>query len=359
LVSKPLRRPYGDGTSVLVRTLVDALPESQRLVYFGDREAPRRSGGGDRVIHREAMGHAPGLASKVSILAEILRPRHRRRGLHFFFTPNTVTSQVLSKLRRVSGSRPIVQSVTSSHGVERHAHLLSGLDAVVVMSRDTQRRLVDAGLDASKVHCIYPAVPEVQEGVQAGARQLLYAGDLDPATAERLIALGHALASSGWKLIIACRPKGEGDAEARLAIESALAAPLAEGRVELHGAVDDFDALRRRCEIQLFMSDHVRRKVDLPLVLLEGLARGQGLISLGFAPLDEIAEVAREEGLEVGKFVDVDASPEEFATAIVGSLDDEQTLQRWRADGPTLVKRRFTPATMAEAHRRLYDSFEA
>lgn len=359
LVSKPLRKPYGDGTSVLVRTLVDALPASLKLVYFGDAKNPRRAGASDRVIARAAMGHAPGLASKVGILAEILRLRHRKRALHFFFTPNTITSNVLAKLRRLSPSRPIVQSVTSSHGVERFADLLSGLDAVVVMSQHTRARLVAAGIEPTRVHCIYPAVDEVEKRVEPGAKQMLYAGDLDFETAVRLIALGHALKKSDWKLIIACRPKGEGDAEARTGITSSLSEQISAGQVEVHGSVDDFEGLRRRCEIQLFISDHVRRKVDLPLVVLEGLARGQGLISLGFAPLDEIGDLATQGGLEVGHFIDVKSSPEVLAGEIVARLEDGSAHARWREDGPKLVARCFRPEDMAAAHAALYASLEA
>src|SRR5690606_10653798 len=98
-------------------------------------------------------------------------------------------------------------------------------------------------------------------------RRALYAGDLDPTTARRLVACARALDADQlqpWRLTIASRPKGEGDAEARALIRAQLGKQLASGRVELLGQVDDFEALVRSCGCQLYVADHVRKKVDLP-----------------------------------------------------------------------------------------------
>ena len=346
LVSKPLRPPFGDGTSVLVRTLVDAMPREQTLAYFGDRRSPRRPGAGDLVIDKSAMGHAPTLSSKAGILAHVLMPKHRRRGLHFFFTPNAMTSQVLVQLKTLGPGRPIIQSVTSSDGVERFAPQLDRLDRVVTMSRHTLEALESAGVAGSKLQCIYPAVECVEARAAFGSRRALYAGDLDSASAKRLVGLGRRMAELGWTLVIACRPKGEGDARARAALQAELAAQLQAGSVELHGQVADFESLRVGCEVQLFVAEHLRRKVDLPLVLLEGLARGQPLLGLDLPPLRELFG----QGPCVGRlFGATDLIP-----GVLAALEDEAELRAWQAAGPLLVREHFSPEKMAHSYLELY-----
>jgi hypothetical protein len=342
LVSKPLRPPFGDGTSVLVRTLVDALPVEQRLAYFGDAQAPRRPRAADLVIDKSAMGHAPTLSSKAGILAHVLMPKHRRRGLHFFFTPNAVTSQVLVQLKTLGPRRPIIQSVTSSHGVERFAPQLNRLDRVVTMSKHTLGRLEAAGVASSKLQCIYPAVETVAARASRGSRRALYAGDLDVDTARRLVGLGVQLAEREWTLVIACRPKGEGDEEGRRILEAELGRELAAGGVELYGTVDDFEALRLSCEVQLFVADHVRRKVDLPLVLLEG----QALLGLDLPPLRELVG----QGPKVGRiFGETDLLP-----GVLAALENESELHAWQEAGPRLVSEHFSSQVMAKQYGKLY-----
>jgi hypothetical protein len=88
----------------------------------------------------------------------------------------------------------------------------------------------------AKIATIRPAVaacPADAPAAVAARKRLLYAGDLDQEIGARLVALARATAHSGWSLTIACRPKAEGDAEARAHLQRELAGDLASGRVEL------------------------------------------------------------------------------------------------------------------------------
>ena len=119
LVSKPLRPPFADGSSVLVRSLLESMPPGEVFTYFGDPAHPLRAGAADHVVERAPMGHAPSMRAKISVLSELVRPSHRREGLHFFFTPNGVTSRVVRALRMTGPGRPVIQNVMSADGVER------------------------------------------------------------------------------------------------------------------------------------------------------------------------------------------------------------------------------------------------
>lgn len=360
LVSKPLRPPFRDGSTVLVRTLVEGLPRQIEVAYFGDPEAPLRSGGVDHVLPARAMGYAPSVWDKAKILGTLASPRHAGRPLHFFFTPNRVTSSVLAGLRRLQPRRPMIQSVMSSDGVERFAPWLEPLDAVVVGSDFTRARLAAAGVDDDRLHRIYPGVDVPADRVEdpAQSRRLLYAGDLDGAAADRLITLAATLRGpdrAGWRLTIACRPKSPEDASARGRLREALARDISAGRVEVVAEVEDMDALLRDTSLQLYVADHVRRKVDLPLVLLEGMARGVGLVALSFPPLDEIFAAADRHGLRVGARVEVgdDAG---LVAAVTHAMDAPTTLLRFGADARQLALREFDQPTMIRQYTALYQA---
>jgi hypothetical protein len=346
---------------VLVRALVEHLPSSRALRYLGDPSAPLR-GDRDEVIAAAAMGHAPSVLAKVGVLAAIVHPGRRRMPLHLFFTPNAMTSRVLRVLRRLSPGRAMIQTITASAGVERLVPLLAPLDAVVVLSEDARARLVRAGLRPAQVRVIYPAVPlpATITAAPGPARVMLYAGDLDHAVTRRLLRVIRCLARpefSAWRLIIACRPKSAEDAAARGELQAGAREELACGRVELHGQVDDMDALMRRCTLQLFLADHLRRKVDIPLVVLEGLARGLGLLTLGLPPLLELFERARAQGLEIGRVALSLDDDDALAAALTELVSAPELARAFHRDAPRLVAREFSIRAMVDAHETLYREF--
>ena len=364
IISKPLRAPFRDGSTVLIRDLVRALPPERRVVHLGDPARPLRAD--TEVIDIPAMGYSPGLWAKVRVLAAMLHPRRRHMPVQLCFTPNPITSRAVALLRFLQPRRLFVQSLMSAHGAEGWVPLLRPLDAVVVLSQHTERRLIGAGLPAEKLHRIYPAVaaaaPDPPAEV-AARRRLLYAGDLDAEVAARLIALARALhlthstsiPTARWSLTIACRPKSEGDAAAREALRAALPGELAAGTVELLGEVDDMDALLRSASLQLYAADHVRRKVDLPLVLLEGLARGVPVVAVDADPVRELYAVAARHGLAVGAAVP--AAPEAFARAVLGLLTPH-SLQASSAAAAVLAAREFSLDVMARCYGALHAALE-
>jgi glycosyltransferase involved in cell wall biosynthesis len=118
--------------------------------------------------------------------------------------------------------------------------------------------------------------------------------------------------------------------------------------------VEDFPGLVRRCGCQIFVADHVRKKVDLPLTLLEGLAQGLGLLALDFKPLNEIFEVADAEGLEVGARLPLVGDEAQFASEFSAALPDEAAAKRWRADAHALIAAHFSSKRLASAYQTLY-----
>jgi glycosyltransferase involved in cell wall biosynthesis len=358
-VSKPLRPPFRDGTTVLVRSLVERLPPPLEITYFGDAVRTLRPGF-DRVIEAPPMGYAPGLLDKTRILGALVNPRRLGMPMHFFFTPNRVTSSVVAMLRRLQPRTAMVQSVMSPVSAPEIVGYLRGLDAVVCASEHSRRALCAAGLRGDVVHCIPPGVELPPEASTRAADhlRLLYAGDLDGDVVQRIFAITALLRRpelKGWRLTVACRPKGAHHASAREALERGLVEEVATGRVELLSEVADMDQLLRRTSLQLFLAEHVHNKVDLPLVLLEGMARGVGLVSLDFEPVSEIFAQARAHDLDPGVAVpadDFDALP----MALVELMTDPARIERVGAAARTLVRAAFDARTMARRYAELYAS---
>jgi hypothetical protein len=371
LLSKPLRAPFADGTSVLARTLVESLPPERSVVYLGDPEQPVRSSGLDRILRAQAMPHAPGIWHKAKAVLPPFLPENWRVPLHVFFAPNPRSSRILAALASVAPRRPIIQTVTASDDLEVSLKWLHAMDHLIVHSRHTQARLVAAGYASERITCLYPAVqPAASAALQtvSSERQaasesppnLLFAGDLDEHVVARLVAIGQALRSvpaEFGKMIVAARPKAEGDARWRAVLHEGLAPLISRQKAEIHGQIADFARTMATSAIALFVSDHVRRKVDLPLVVLEGLARGQAVLASEARPIGEIFECAASCNLEIGESVPAHASPERWGQAALSMLAAKNRWEIWRQNGPKLVERCFSPKVMVDGYLRLWDRF--
>jgi len=302
------------------------------------------------------------MLGKLRVLLAMLHPRRRKLPVQLCFTPNPITSRAVTLLRWLQPRRLFVQSLMSAHGCEGWTALLRPLDAIVVLSDHTRQRLITAGVPPEKIHRIYPAVAAVgadPPAEVAARRRLLYAGDLDLDVAARLIAVASSLATTAlanWSLTIACRPKSDTDAAARTLLREQLADELASGRVQLLAEVDDMDALLRSASLQLYAADHVRRKVDLPLVLLEGLARGVPVVAVDADPVRELFVVGARAGLVPGRVAPAD--PEGFARA-VAELCDPTLLLRASFAAAQLAEREFSLDRLVQCYVALHAALEA
>lgn len=355
LVSRPVIGPALDGGPALLRELIPALPDAA-CDYFGDPRAPLRSGHGDGLLRvpRLPGNRGADLLERAAIAAALLAREHRRQPVHLFFAPGSLTERVAAGLvetpaplsrstslatRATWGARsilsvassmlrgrsrsherqaPVLQTLTCAAELESCATLLEVLDGVVALSDHTRDRLIGSGLAPERVHRIHPGVD-----VRAAAaitdvaalerrRAMIYAGELDVGAADRLIEIARTLsepALRGWKLLIACRPDKLIERQERARLARELAGAIGAGRVELRGEVDDMGALLRRGAMQLFVADTVHSRLDIPLVLLEGLREGLALVALDRPPVRELFVVGDQQGSEFGVRVDPTLGP--------------------------------------------------
>jgi hypothetical protein len=401
LVSRPIVGAVLDGGPALLRELIPTLP-AEACDYFGDGRAPLRpSTRGDGVLRvpRLPGNRAADLLESATIGAALLARERRRQPVHLFFAAGPLTERVAAGLvetpapmasstslaRRATGGvrsflavassvvrgrsaahdrpAPVLQTLTCASGLETCARMLEVLDGVVALSNDTRERLIGAGIAAERVHRIYPGIDATRglaiehPDALARRRAIVYAGELDVGAAERLIELARTLsepALRGWKLIIACRPDQIIDQIERARLSRELAGALGAGRVEIHGEVEDMPALLRRGAIQLFVADKVHRRIDLPLVLLEGLREGLALVALDRAPVRELFVVAEQRGREIGARVDPGLGPLAIAKAVHELAEHPERLLAISRDCVGLIRDAFSAARMGADYAALH-----
>jgi glycosyltransferase involved in cell wall biosynthesis len=355
LLSKPLRPPYRDGTSVLVRNLLRRLDPTRPVTYFGDPRAPVRPAG-DRVLPAAAMAWQPGGLEKAVMLARLLAPGIVRHPIHAFFAANRSSSLVLDALARLPRRRTVLHTLPASAGAEAIVRWLDRLDGVIVTSDHGRQRLVEAGLAEARVRRIYPGVepeedPEPAREPLDRRRVVLFAGDLDPAVVERLVAVARVLERHPeWRLELAVRPKADRDAELRRALAQRLAPAIERGRVRLRAEVEDMPALLRSAAIQLYLADHARRKVDIPFALLEGMAAGVPVAVVDAPPVAEILALGDLHGTPAGLRLPAH-DPDAGAEALAELLSRPAELCALGAGARALVCDHFSAQAMAQQYQ--------
>jgi hypothetical protein len=184
-----------------------------------------------------------------------------------------------------------------------------------------------------------------------------YPAELDVAAAVVPIELGRALsepAMRGWKLIIACRPDQIVDQDERARLGRELAGAIGAGRVEFYGEVQGMRALLRRCAIQLFVADKVHRRLDIPLIHLEGLREGLVLVALDHSPVRELFTVAEQHGREIGARVDPSLGPLGVVKAVHELADHPEQLLARSHDCVGVIRDSFSAARMGADYAALH-----
>jgi glycosyltransferase involved in cell wall biosynthesis len=365
MVSKPVAPPWHDSSKNLVRDVAGHLSRhSAVLMTRADASAALRATRGlDRADLRFVYGgggsFAPALADQARVFASLLAGA-REDLWHFFFAPNPRSSsaaKVAARVRRVRTVQTVCSAPLPSVDLER----VLFADRVVVVSRHTEQRLLSAGIAASRVRRIPPAVAPLAAPDQAArtavrrkldlpldAPLLVYPGDLEVSRgAERSLRVHAALASSDAFLVLACRAKTAHAHDARIRLE-ALARELgAESRVRFIGETPDIHGLLAASDLVLLPSEDLYAKMDLPLVLIEAMLLERAVVVLAGTAAAELAEggAARATADDLAALTSVSREllNDPAARAALGAIARQAALERYR------------PEAVAAQYESIYD----
>lgn len=290
---------------------------------------------------------------------------------HFFFAPNLPSSLAAKVVSSVRGG-PVVQTVCSAPksyaGVQR---LLFG-DRVVVLSEDTRQGMLQAGVEEERLRLIPPGVtvPEqvdrekvaktrAKYGLGEGVLGVLYAGDYDFSHAARttLDAAVQVCRSEGKvKFLFAGRIKNETSADVEQRMKALVAQKGLTDQVEFYNLLDDFLDLLAAVDVTVLPAESVYAKVDLPLTLLEAMARETPVIVADAGPLPELLGVTAGAGGEQGRG-GVTVPPQDapaLAEALLSLIKEPGRLAALGREAREMVEERFSSKVMARAHEELY-----
>lgn len=363
-VSKPVVPPWNDGSKNLVRDLASHFTRNEATVMVTEAGEPLRSVKHvkqEEIYRAVNRGFSPSIQQNARVLSRLLRGDPHDLW-HFVFAPNLASSlaaHAAKAARRARGWKGrIVQTVASA---PREFHRLSALlfgDIVVAQSAFTRERLLAAGASTARVKVVPPcaaphAAPSAadrkalreQHGLGSGPL-FVYAGDYEVSRgAETTARAADSIlrADPSARIVFACRAKTPHAAVHRARIEVQLAAH--QDRTFHLGELPSLGPLIAEARALLFPVDDLYGKVDLPLVLLEGLAMGTPLVLARGGPLEEIG---------AARYVDV-GDAEGLAREAVALLREDNHTEL-AAAGRAAYEARYTPEKVAAAYEDLYDS---
>ena len=359
LVSKPVVPPWNDSGKNLAR---DLARHGSRFAYRVLTVPGFLPEGGHVVgepIYRDGGRHAPALLANLRVFRRLLR-RDEVALRHFLFAPNpraSAAARLAGLLRRT----PTVLTVVSFPRDDRGLGALAFGDRVVTLSEHGGHRLLRAGLSASRLRHIPPGVdigppPSPGQRLAARARRgldaaplVLFAGDYEFSSGAQTFAraIPRVLAQGPATFVFACRPKTAQAAREEAGVREILSKPAVRSRVRFEGHVDDILDLVAASALCVMPSESVFAKSDLPLVLLEALARGVPLV---VADVDPLREVLRGGG---GVAVPPRA-PEALAEVVAGLLGDGNRHRILSEAARAAAERHFDVTRMAQSYEDLY-----
>lgn len=280
--------------------------------------------------------------------------------VHLFWPAEHLVAQVVKTACRIRGL-PVV------HTLVRPPRSLFGLSGalagspVVCLTEQTQERLHREGI-RNTVHIptgIDAGTP-VPEGDKAAIRRryripldrpvVIYAGDYAHSKAARTFAatMPRVLRSVPCHFVFACRIRNPEDTDEEARIQEAITADGIADHVTFLNEVNNLRELLSIAAVQVFPADRHYEQMEMPMVLLEGMAEGVPTVVVSKPPLTELLHAGAAYGVPPG-------DPVSLAVPVVSLLRNADQARQLGEAGRKLVENRYNIAKVAARHEEMYD----
>lgn len=360
-ISKPIAPPWNDSGKNLVYDLARTVSRHRPSVMTRKGSTLEIPGALlETVYPPDAGGFAPGLINNARVLGRLMTGK-KLDLWHFFFAPNLRSSQLgrLAKgLRRVK----TVHTIASAPAADAQINRVLFADVSVLLSRHTEKRMLDAGVAADRLVRIPPAVtplPLPTEDARIRTREsfglplraplIVYPGDLEfGGGAELMIEALGKLRDDTAHLVMACRAKTASAGEASEKLKARVTEQGLAGRVTWTGETRGIHALLSAADVVALPSRDLYAKMDYPLVLLEAMSLARPVIVAKQTPAQELAEQ--------GGAISVDPrQPAELVASLDSLLANAQHRASLGEAARALATAEYSPPKMAAAYEDLYD----
>ncbi len=359
MISKPIVPPWNDSAKNIVKNqVVNGSRYTYRIMTTPD--APQVS---PNAIHDPIYPgggrYSAGIRQNIRVLFHGLRPRGTVL-YHYFFAPNKLSSSA-GRVQRFTAGVKTIQTICSVPASFDDARKLLFTDLAIVLSRDTERRFLDAGVDRSRIRLIRPGIepiPPPEPASRMATRRsfgidkgplVIFPGDYEFSLAAQTVASAAPIILQGnpeATIVFACRIKRAASEAIQRDIQREIE-PLGD-RVKFINEVEDMPAFVGCADVVMLPSENLFAKMDVPLVLLEAMSQRVPLVLADVPPLDEIIETGAGVGVPP-------TNPKALASAVTNLLFDDARRASLGESGERAVNDLFLARRMAEQVEDLYD----
>ncbi len=360
VLSGPVEPPWTRSDKNLVRGVVANLKHyrARVLTHEGvavvDPHVETEAAWGPRVGGHTPLGRRMGLFNRLLATGDA-------QLVHLFWPADFMVASMVRLACRMRGLpviHTLVRAPRTTVGIQR---AIAG-PPVVCLSRETLDRIRAEGVDNATL--IPPGVAfsdpipagrdnAIREryGIPQGRPIVIYAGDYRHSNAARTVAatVPRILREVDCHFVLACRIRDDKDHSEAALIKEAITADGLGRSVTFLGEVKHLRELFAISAVQVFPADSHHEKMDLPMVLLEGMAEGLATVVANKPPLDELVEPGVALGVP-------SMAPVSLAVAVVELLRDAGRRQALGQRGRKLVQENFDIRRVAARYESLYDS---
>lgn len=366
MLSAPIEPPWTRSDKNLVRDLALGLQRHRARVLTHEGvlgalppHVETEPAWGPRDLGDTPLGRRLGLFGRLLQAADV-------QIAHLFWPADPVVAPIVRVGARGAGVPVIHSLVRAPRNTMAIRQLIAG-GPVVALSRETARRLRDEGLQ--QVEYIPHGVPRsalgrlddgeraslgaivrARHGLPLGPPLVIYAGDYRHAYAARTVAavLPRVVREVPCHFVIACRLQDDADRLEEQRIRAAIAADGLGGHVTFLNVIPDLRELMAICAVQIFPADSVNERMDMPRVLLEGMAEGLATVVANKPPFEEVVEPGGAIGVPT-------LQPVAIATAVVELLRDPARQRAYGEAARSLVHAGFAIDQVVERYESLYE----
>lgn len=360
MLSGPVQPPWTRSDINLVRSLAN------HLQRFRPRVLTHSDGPSALLAHVETEpawgvgvdGKTP-VGRRIGIFGQLLGETNADL-VHLCWPADLLVSTVVRAACRARNI-PVVHSLVRAPRTTLGIHRMVASDHVVCLSQATERRLHREGLLSAK--WIPPGVDRVDPideaqtemvrarlGLPQGVPLIIYAGDYRHAYAARTVAatVPRVLRQADAHFVMACRIRDSRERSEERKIREALFADGLASHVSFLNEVEDFGALLCAADIQIFPADSANQRLDMPMVLLEGLMRRTATVVANKAPFEELVKPGAAIGVP-------SMNPVSLAFALVELIRHPKRRKALAQAGLEMVQSQFDIRGVANRYESLYD----
>jgi len=358
MVSKPIAPPWNDSAKNIYR---DQLLNSDNYLYR-IMTTPNQNFEVEGVvcepIYKDRGKFSAGIRQNLRVMVAGLY-KGDTKIYHYFFAPNTVTS-IAGRIQRTIARVKTVQTICSAPASFDSVRKLIFTDRVIVLSSDTKRKLINAGVDENKLRLIPPGIEPIAKPSQDDKTRILqsfgissknviiFPGDYEFSCAAQVVADAskEILADNEDSTIVfACRIKREASREIKKKIERQLS--NLGTKVVFLDEIDNMPALVGACDLVLLPSESLFAKMDVPLVLLEAMSQGVPMILADVAPLNELLSSGAGIGI-------LPKNPKALVEGVNRVLKDSALYSKLSSAGGKAVQHKYSAKFMTKEIERVY-----